>query len=93
MPGLLGLFEDVAHARGPDTHKQLNEFRGGGLDEGHTSLTFALSSRQEATIRNPTPREASTKACFDLSESADPGRSKGERAREYRCQCVFPWVR
>ena len=41
MPGLLGLLEDISYTRGPYAHEKLDEFRGGGLDEGHASFAFS----------------------------------------------------
>ena len=36
--GLLGLLEEVAHARGADAHDRLDELRGRGREEGHARL-------------------------------------------------------
>ena len=35
---LLGLLEDVSHARGAHANEELDELRGGALDEGHAAL-------------------------------------------------------
>src|SRR4029079_12749045 len=53
---LLGLLEEVAHARGADTDDRLHELRRGAREEGHTRLA-GDRARQQRLARTGQPGE------------------------------------